>query len=69
MNEGGYGARWSAFLPLSSMTGGAPQTRDEWMKKVEGGWPQLCRCVTADILIGKHWINREVFMREPVHLV
>ena len=34
-NEGEYGSRWSAILSISSKIGCAPQTLNEWVKKVE----------------------------------
>lgn len=34
-NEGEHGSRWSAILSISSKIGCAPQTLNEWVKKVE----------------------------------
>tara|TARA_R110000744_G_scaffold298936_1_gene408455 strand:+ start:52 stop:381 length:330 start_codon:yes stop_codon:yes gene_type:complete len=34
-NEGEYGSRWSAILSISSKIGCAPQTLNEWVKKIE----------------------------------
>jgi len=33
--EGQHGSRWSAILSISSKIGCAPQTLNEWVKKVE----------------------------------
>ena len=34
-NEGEHGSRWSAIASISSKIGCAPQTLNEWVKKVE----------------------------------
>ena len=34
-NQGQHGSRWSAILSISSKIGCAPQTLNEWVKKVE----------------------------------
>ena len=34
-NEGEHGSRWSAILSILSKTGCAPQTLNEWVKKIK----------------------------------
>lgn len=45
-NQGQHDSRWSAILSISAKIGWAPQTLNEWVKKVEIDKGQRCGITT-----------------------